>query len=82
MKTKAIKREDIPVKLATDLIDYHFNPATWSDGFSMNAWRGHYGQAMIDACEKLVIEPYRKDRKAIEKLQADLFKKHTKGLKK
>lgn len=70
------KKQPLPKSLVEGLIDYHFNPNSWSDGYTMNSWRGSYGQEMIDRVEKEVIKPMRKERAAVEKKLAAITKKY------
>ena len=74
-----IKKADLPKKLVEEMIDAAFNPNTWADGYTWNAWKQKYGEAMIDAVTELVIKPMRAERAKHQKALAAITKKYTGG---
>jgi hypothetical protein len=73
----AVRREDLPKELVTTMIDAEFNPMSWADGHTFNALRAQYGQDMIVAVNRLVIEPMKVERQAAESTIAAITRKYT-----
>ena len=61
-----VRPESLPKALVDGMINEAFNPMSWVDGYTYNAWQSQYGDRMITAVRELVIEPMRRERKAAE----------------
>ena len=58
---------DLDPNLISDLMQMHFNPSSWMDGYTENSWKAKYGETQILVARQLVIEPCQRERAALQK---------------
>jgi 2-oxo-4-hydroxy-4-carboxy--5-ureidoimidazoline (OHCU) decarboxylase len=68
--------DQLPIELVRGMIESAFDPTTWIDGYTYNAWKDAYGENMLEAVRQLVIEPMKVERAELQKKLQDISKKY------